>query len=93
MEYRLNKIDMEIRQIVNDSAKEGKVHGSKVTEKVDKDKKKNKEETFKKKLLKNKGKKRIMVDAVKLNNVKIEAIKEERVQKSISTGRFLDITK
>ena len=39
MEYKLNKIDTELRQLVNDATKEGKVHGNKETYKVNKDKK------------------------------------------------------
>ena len=92
MEYRLNKVDYELQQLVNDATKEGKVHGNKQTYKVDKDKKeRNKKqysEKLKKELAKQK-KKRIIVDAVKVKNIKVNAFREKE-SKNLSQGRFLD---
>ncbi|NFF61833.1 hypothetical protein FDB08_10180 [Clostridium botulinum] len=92
LEYKLNKIDTELRQMVNDSAKQGKVHGNKETYKVDKDKKernkKNYSEQLKKQLLKKK-KKKIIVDAVKIKNVKVDAFRDKEC-KNLTQGRFLD---
>ncbi|KEI16203.1 hypothetical protein Z961_06735 [Clostridium haemolyticum NCTC 8350] len=92
MEYKLNKIDTELRQMVNDSTKEGKVHGNKETYKVDKDKKernkKNYGEQLKKQLFK-KNKKKIIVDAVKIKSVKVDAFRDKE-SKNLIRGRFLD---
>lgn len=96
-QYSLNKIDTQIREIVNEASKEGKVHGNKEANKVDKDKKedkkKDREETFQNKLSKHKVNQKITVDAVKIRNVKVEAFKEEIDKNDISTGRFLDTIK
>ncbi|WMJ81306.1 hypothetical protein RBU49_03350 [Clostridium sp. MB40-C1] len=99
MEYRLNKIDTELRQIVNDATKEGKVHGNKGVAKVGKDKKeqsnnKNKqhkkkdEEEFERELKKYSNGK-ILVDAVKTNEVEVDAFKGKEAEDSLH-GRFLD---
>ncbi|WP_052101073.1 hypothetical protein [Clostridium haemolyticum] len=92
LEYKLNKIDTELRQMVNDSTKEGKVHGNKETYKVDKDKKernkKNYGEQLKKQLFK-KNKKKIIVDAVKIKSVKVDAFRDKE-SKNLIRGRFLD---
>ncbi|MCY6483660.1 hypothetical protein OW763_04750 [Clostridium aestuarii] len=92
MEYKLNKIDIELRQRVHDATKKGKIHGNKDLNKIDKDKREHKKEeregNFKEKLAKQKKKKKITVDAVKAENVNIEAFKEE-----VSAGKFLNIKK
>ena len=92
MEYRLNKVDYEIQQLVNNATKEGKVHGNKETYKVNKDKKeRNKKEyseKLKKELAKQK-KKKIIVDAVKVKNIKVNAFREKESE-NLSQGRFLD---
>lgn len=91
MEYRLNKIDTELRQIVNDSIKEGKVHGNKELARVNKDREDKKEQqsnkNFKKELAKYKVKKKISVDAIKVKNIDVEASKEGI---NLTQGRFLD---
>lgn len=94
MEYKLNKIDTELRQLVNDATKEGKVHGNKETYKVNKDKKeRNKKEYSEelKKELEKQKKKKIVVDAVKVQTVKVEAVRSKE-SKDLSSGRFLDKT-
>ncbi|KEH98112.1 MULTISPECIES: hypothetical protein [Clostridium] len=92
MEYRLNKVDYELQQLVNNATKDGKVHGNKETNKVNKDKKeRNKKqysEELKKELSKQK-KKKIIVDAMKVENVKVDAFREKD-SKNLSQGRFLD---
>lgn len=91
MEYRLNKIDTELRQIVNDSIKEGKVHGNKELARVNKDREDKKgqqsNKSFKKELAKYKVKKKISVDAIKVKNIDVEASKEGI---NLTQGRFLD---
>ncbi|WP_242845749.1 hypothetical protein [Clostridium novyi] len=52
MEYRLNKVDYELQQLVNDATKEGRVHGNKETYKVDKDKKERNKKEYSEKLKK-----------------------------------------
>ena len=92
MEYRLNKVDYELQQLVNDATKEGRVHGNNETYKVDNDKKeRNKKEyseKLKKELAKQK-KKKIIVDAVKVKNIKVNAFREKE-SGNLSQGRFLD---
>lgn len=90
MEYRLNKIDTELRQIVNDSIKEGKVHGNKELARVNKDREKKGQhpnQNFKKELAKYKVKKKIFVDAIKVKNIDVDASKEGI---NLTQGRFLD---
>lgn len=92
MEYRLNKVDYEIQQIVNDATKEGKVHGNKETYKVNKDKKERNKKSYDEELekqLAKQRKKKILVDAVKVENIKVEAIREKE-SKNLTKGRFLD---
>ncbi|NEZ48422.1 hypothetical protein FDB54_01945 [Clostridium botulinum] len=92
LEYRLNKVDYELQQLVNNATKDGKVHGNKETNKVNKDKKERNKKQYrdhlKKELLKQK-KKKIIVDAMKVENVKVDAFRE-RDSKNLSQGRFLD---
>lgn len=94
MEFRLNKIDTEIRQVVNDATKDGKVHGNKDLTKINKDRKKGKreenQEEFKKKLENIKKKDTTFeVQAVKVENIKVDAsIDKDAVD--LSQGRFLD---
>lgn len=92
MEFRLNKIDTEIRQILNEATKEGKVHGNKEISNIDKDGKQNKQEdknNFKKQLDEKKEKK-IVVEAIKVKEIDIEASKEGSIS-DLTFGRFLDI--
>lgn len=90
MEYRLNKIEPEIRQLVNDAVKEGKVHGNKDISKVDKDKREKQGKNpkdFKEELAKQSPKEKISVDAIKKSEIDIEASKEDM---DLTKGRFLD---
>lgn len=90
LEYKLNKIEPETYRIVNDATREGKVHGSKDSSKVNKDKKEKQQQnnkSFKKELVKQTKKKKISVDAVKIKKIDIDASKTET--NSIQ-GRFLD---
>lgn len=92
MEFRLNKIDTELRKIVNEATKEGKVHGNKEISTIDKDGKQSKQESkndFKKQLNEKKEKK-IVVEAIKVKEIDIEASKEESIS-DLTFGRFLDI--
>lgn len=91
MEFRLNKIDTELRQIVNEATKEGKVHGNKKVSNIDKDGRQNNQDdknSFEKHL-DEKREKKVVVDAIKVKEIDIEATKENSKSDS-SFGRFLD---
>lgn len=91
MEYRLNKVDMEVRQRIEDTTREGMVHRKKEI-KIEKDAKdKKKEKEFKDELKKYKGKKSnvILIQAEKVEEVDVEAVKYEG--NAPSQGRFLDV--
>ena len=91
MEYRLNKIDTEVRQIINDATKEGKVHNYKKLNKVNKDGRNNSRDqdgSFKEQLEKSQ-KEKIIVNAVKFKEVDVDALKEDYIGE-LNQGRFLD---
>lgn len=94
MEFRLNKIDTELRQIVNDSTKEGKVHSTKDSSKIGENKENLKERQERKKsknqLLKYNTKEKLLVDAFKMKSIYVEASKDDT---DLAQGRFLDIKK
>lgn len=102
MEYRLNKIDPELRERIKETTKSGKIH-AKAELSVNKDgkeKNKNSDEDFISKLEKeknykdkNKKKKKIIVDAVKFEEVEIPAYKEAELSKDEARGNILDVKK
>ena len=103
VEFRLNKIDTNLRQLVNDATKEGKVHSKQaITVNKDKDQEKGQEEKKKEKNSKEKfnlskysgiGRK-IIVEAVKIENVEVEATKDEAAaSENTYKGRFIDFRK
>lgn len=88
MEYKLNKIDTEIRQKVNEASKAGKVHRNKETLKVQKDKKDKNQNKNKKQEEKNKGDvKKITVDGIKKTEIEVDAFK---TKEDLKQGKFLD---
>lgn len=100
MEYILNKVEPAVRQQVNDKTKEGKVH-SKNGIAINKDKhqeeeakdKENQRRNLKNQELKRYDKnKRIIIDAVKVDTVSIDAMNEEEKIKN-KKGLFIDIRK
>lgn len=94
MEFRLNKIDTDLRQRINNVTKEGKVHGAKnisISKDV-KEQKKNKQE-FKKYMEQQKNKDKLLVEAVKSENVQVEAYKEGSEAEDLEKGVFLDTKK
>lgn len=96
MEYRLNKIDMDVRQKVNDATKEGKVHSKGNFLKVSKDanqKNGNKEEFNKEKFQRYDKEKKIIVKAFKANNVEIDGYLNKEEEKITTRGMFLDTRK
>jgi predicted CopG family antitoxin len=96
MEYRLNKIDTEVRQTIQDETKEGLIHrklGLKINKNVYKD---NKNKNFSEQLKKYSENKKntskvISVEAEKVQHAEIEAFMDENEKNILSSGRFLDI--
>jgi len=98
MEFRLNKIDTDLRQKINDQTREGKVHTKKGIS-IDKHKyeerreqkndKRNPKEKFDiEKYTKNK---KITIDAVKVEEIDIEAEKEDALKNADEyRGVFID---
>lgn len=98
MEFRLNKIDPEVRQKVNETTSAGKIH-TKTGIVINKDSKKNKEDNeadFEEELKKQKKreKKKISVEAIKVEEVQIPAYKEaDSSSEDENRGHFLDVRK
>jgi hypothetical protein len=91
MEYKLNKIDPNLRQKVNNATKEGIVHGTKniaINKGKSEDNKENSRN--KPKLQEQEKNKKLLIDAIKAENIEIEAVKEEH---EASKGRYLDTKK
>ena len=96
MEFKLNKIDVEIRQRVKDTTKSGVIHRKEaITVNKDRNPSDNSSsyEEFKYKLKKYKKKHKIAVGAFRNTQYEVEVFKEtlEREQKCI--GNFIDTKK
>lgn len=93
MEFKLNKIDTDIRKRMQEEIKEDKVHSGKGIN-IKKDMKEEKQEIEKLKVEEQK-KKYITIDGVKYNgsNIDIDVEKVEDIKEENSKGRILDITK
>ncbi len=97
MEFRLNKIDLELRDKIKEQTKEGKVH-SKQNITINKQDRNNnsKDEEFYKQLKKQQKNKNIKIKAVKYvkgENLDIEVTKEETERKDNIVGTILDTKK
>ncbi|WP_026888250.1 hypothetical protein [Clostridium beijerinckii] len=95
MEFRLNKIDTDIRKKMQEETKDDKIHSSDGIS-VKKDLKEEKNEVNIEELCDNsKEKLYFTIDGVKYNNasVKIKAEKLEEISEENSKGRVLDATK
>ncbi len=99
MEYKLNKIDPEVRQRIKETTSSGKVHAKSGIVIGDHNKNKRNESgsDFNSKLEKekNKNKNRISVDAVKIAEVQVPAYKEDmdNLNKDETKGHILDVKK
>jgi uncharacterized protein YcbK (DUF882 family) len=92
MEYRLNKIDTDLRQKINDDTREGLVHGTKnIT--INKDKQKEEKKNRNYKLEHYDKNKKLMIDAIQTENVEIDAFKEKVEAEEGSKGVYLDVKK
>ncbi|MBU5269563.1 hypothetical protein [Clostridium cochlearium] len=92
MEFKLNKIDTELRQQVQDSTKEGLIHRKKEII-INKDLQEENKQKFQQSLKKHSKKdaKRLSVEAEKVEEVTVEAFMDKDSKKEASRGRFLDI--
>lgn len=96
MEFKLNKIDVEIRQRVKDTTKSGVIHRKElISVNKDRNPKDNSEsfEEFKDKLLKYKNDHKITVKAYKNQQYEIEVFKENLEKEQINMGHFIDTKK
>lgn len=98
MEFRLNKIDPEVRQRVKETTSAGKIHNKSgiVINKDNQNKKNNNQDNFDSELekqIKKKEKKILSVDAVKVQEVEVSAYKEEieSQTKDEEAGHVLDV--
>lgn len=94
MDFRLNKIDTDIRKKMQEETKEDKVHSGKSIS-VKKDIKDERHEEVHDSNKEEIKKRYITIDGVKDNhkNIDIKAEKVEKINESNSKGRILDTTK
>jgi len=94
MEFRLNKIDTDLRRKVNEAANEGKVHPKKeIQVNKDKEQEEPKEQAREYKAVKIQKKKNIIIDAEKTCNVNIDGFIGDEKELKLKKGIFLDIKK
>jgi uncharacterized protein YicC (UPF0701 family) len=97
MEYKLNKIEPEVRQRIKETTSSGKVHTKTgITINQDNKNKKNKDSSdFNSELEKHKNEKKFSVDAVKVDEVEISVYKDEveNSDKDEIKGHILDVRK
>lgn len=91
MEFKLNKIDTDIRKKMQEETKEDKVHSGKSIN-IKKDIKDEKQEQLKKNNQDENDKRYITIDGVKYNNknLSIKAEKVEEITDENSKGRVFD---
>ncbi|HEY8889410.1 MAG TPA: hypothetical protein VIM70_04090 [Clostridium sp.] len=96
MEFKLNKIDVEIRQRVKNTTKSGVVHRKdSITVNKDRNPRDNSKtyEEFRGKLLKYKKNHKITVGAFKNTQYDVEVFKETLEKEQRSIGNFIDTKK
>ena len=97
MDYRINKIDPEVRQRIQDVTKEGIIH-NKLDLETDKDKKKNRNKdnkSFEEELNKfeKTSKIKTQVSAEKIEDIEVIAYKDKENLKDSEVGSIIDIRK
>ena len=96
MEFKLNKIDVEIRQRVKSTTKSGVIHRKELIS-VNKDRNpsdnSNSYEDFKYKISKYKKKHKIAIEAFKTTQYEVEVFKETLDKEQKSIGNFIDTKK
>ncbi|MBU5591105.1 hypothetical protein KQI89_04955 [Clostridium sp. MSJ-4] len=105
MEFRLNKIDNDLRDKINEQTREGKVHSKKdiaISKETNEEGRRGRQQWQREKSSKEKfslskyvdTNKKISVNAVKVEDIKVDAtIDDKDTTKEIYKGRFLDIRK
>ena len=96
MEFKLNKIDPDVRQKINEATKEGKIHSKGNFLQVSKDANQrsgNGKEFNKEKFQKYDKKSKIVVKAMKVQNIEINGYIDDEEEKVTTRGMFLDIRK
>lgn len=97
MEFKLNKIDSDLRQKINDATKEGKVHSKKdiVIQKQENRRGKGEQMEFAKQLKKyeEKPKSNLIIKAEKIDEVEVDVYLERDTKSSIRKGLLLDTKK
>ena len=97
MDYRINKIDPEVRQRIQDVTKEGIVHTKiNLNTKKDKKKPKNKDnKSFEEELNKfeKSSKEKIVVSAEKVEDIQVEIYRDKSSLKDAEVGSIIDIRK
>lgn len=94
MDFKINKIDPEVRQRIQDVTKDGIVH-NKINIKTDKDKKKHRNKdnkSFEEELNKfeNSAKEKIEVSAQKIEDIEVEVYREKKNLKGTDIGLIID---
>lgn len=94
MEFKLNKIDSDIRKKINEEIKEDKVHAGKGIN-IKRDIKYEKQEAKESLDRKESDKKHITIDGLKYNheNIDVSVERLEELNEENSKGRVLDTTK
>jgi hypothetical protein len=96
VEFRLNKIDPDVRQKINEATKEGKIHSKGSFLQVSKDanqKNGNGKESFKEKFQKYDKKSKIVIKAMKVQHIEVNGYIDDEEEKVTTRGMFLDIRK
>lgn len=97
MEFKLNKIDTDIREKIYESTKADKIHGANEENEITKlkDYDERKEKNNKNEPRKNKSKKYITIDGIKQDNITVDVQVEKivTINEEDSKGRILDAKK
>lgn len=97
MEFKLNKIDTDIRNKIHENAKTDRIHSAEKEDGINKlkDEDKSKEKHKKKQTKVNINKKHITIDGIKYDSAKvnIEVERVETINEENSKGRILDAKK
>ena len=97
MEFKLNKIDTDIREKIYESTKADKIHGANEEDENTKlkDYDEQKEKNNKNESRKNKSKKYITIDGIKQDNITVDVQVEKivTINEEDSKGRILDAKK
>lgn len=91
MEFKLNKIDTELRRQIQEVTKEGIIHHQDGVQ-INRDKKKEKEQKHQPKKFKQENKK-LVIQVMKTETIEINAFQEDGDQELTAKGKLLDVRK